>query len=127
MARIYVDATEFHTTTGLDVTEDQLRRASIAVDRALIGALYATDADGIPTDTTVLAAVKDATIAQAGALIAAEGTRVLKSASVGSASYTYADPIPGGSTLPKGGGLCPDAHAALQVAGVLPAGIDTRG
>lgn len=127
MARSYITTADYLAATGNPATEDQIRRASLAVDRALIGAIYATDTDGIPTDAGVLAAVKDATLAQVAAVATAEGTRTLKSASIGSASYTYADPIPGGRTLPAGGGLCPDAYAALQVAGVLPAGVDIRG
>lgn len=123
----YVTSDEFFAATEVQTTPDQLQRASLAVDRALIGALYDTDADSVPTNAAVLQAVKDATTAQARAIVAAEGAQVLKSASIGSASYAYADPIRGGITLPAGGGLCPDALAALQVAALLPVGVITYG
>ncbi len=118
---IYATTTD---TTG--VSEDQLERASLAVDKALIGALYDTDNDGAPTDPDVVDALKRATIFQARAIAAAE-VPSLKSASIGSASYSYADRIPDGLTLPAGGGLCPDASAALQLAGLTPAGVIVYG
>lgn len=40
-------------------------RASLAVDKALVGAIYATDTDGLPTDTTLIEVFRDATCAQA--------------------------------------------------------------
>lgn len=42
-----------------------LRSASLLVDRALIGAIYSTDTDGVATDATVLEALSDATCTQA--------------------------------------------------------------
>lgn len=118
----------YATTTDTDLaTEDQLERASLAVDKALIGALYDTDNDGLPTDTTVAEALKKATILQARAIAAVDAGPALKSASVGSASYSYADRIPDGLTLPAGGGLCPDAESVLQLAGLTPAGVSIYG
>jgi len=118
MARVYVTAAEYG-----DATDDQLARASLAVDRALIGAIYDTDSNGMPTDADVLAAIKRATIAQARAIAAVDGGPLLKSASIGSASYSYDTRTPDGLTLPAGGGLCPDAAAELQLAGLTPTGV----
>lgn len=118
----------YATTTDTDLaTEDQLERASLAVDRALIGALYDTDSTGMPTDPKILAALKQATIFQARAIAAVDAGPGLKSSSLGSASYSYADRIPDGITLPAGGGLCPDAESVLQLAGLTPAGVIVYG
>ena len=76
-----------------------LRSASLLVDRALIGAIYTTDDDGVATDATVLQALQDATCAQAatwaalgidptgGAAGATAGQVVRKS--IGSATVEY--------------------------------------
>jgi hypothetical protein len=40
-------------------------RASLAIDKALVGAIYTTDVDGLPTDAALLEVFKDATCAQA--------------------------------------------------------------
>jgi hypothetical protein len=40
-------------------------RASMAVEKALVGAIYDTDVTGMPTDTTLVEVFKDATCAQA--------------------------------------------------------------
>lgn len=108
-------------------TEDQIRRASLAVDEALIGAIYEVDADGMPTDTVLLQATKDACMAQVAALAAAETSPTLTAASIGSASYSFAAKIPDGLTLPAGGGLCADAARFLQIAGLSPVGVITYG
>jgi hypothetical protein len=44
-------------------------RASMAVDKALVGAIYDTDSTGMPTDTTLVEVFKDATCAQARPLV----------------------------------------------------------
>lgn len=46
-----------------------LARASHVIDRALTAAIYEVDVDGMPTDDTVLAALRDATCAQARQLV----------------------------------------------------------
>ena len=122
MSRIY--ATSANTDKA---TDDQLVRASLAVDRALIGALYDTDAAGMPTDTEIAEALKQATILQGRAIALVDQGPALKSASLGSSSYSYADRIPDGLTLPAGGGLCPDAATVLQLAGLTPAGVIVYG
>lgn len=127
MARIYATPLEVGAV-GVEASADQCRRASLAVDTALIGAWYDTDDDGMPTDAAVLEAVKQAAIAQCRAIIANEATdQPLKSASIGGASYTYADRADSGLTLPTGGGLCADAANELRVAGVLPVGVVSYG
>lgn len=128
MARSYVTPLEVVAVGAVTATADHIRRASLAVDAALVGAIYDTDEDGLPTDTTVLDAIKGATIAQCRAIIANEATtQPLKSASIGGASYTYADRADSGLALPKGGGLCADAANELRVAGVLPIGVVSYG
>jgi hypothetical protein len=122
---MYASIDDFGDVT---VTEDQIRRASLAVDRALIGALYATDDQGMPTDPDVVEALRDATVAQTRAIASTEtGGPALKSATIGRASYTYVDATPGGLTLPAGGRLCPDATTILQLASLVPAGVEVRG
>lgn len=128
MARQYISADVFQAETGLEVTPDVLCRASLAVDAALIGAMYDTGTDGTPTDADVLAALGSAASYQARAIVANEAAvQPLKSASLGGASYTYADRADTGLTIPKGGGLCPAAVAVLRVAGLLPVGVVSYG
>lgn len=123
---LYATSDEYQDAVGQNATDRQLADASLAVDKALIGAIYNTDSDGLPTDPNLLAAMKRATIAQARAIISASA-QTLKSASIGSASYSYADPIPNGITLPAGGGLCPDALTELQLVGLTPTGVIING
>lgn len=40
-------------------------RASLSIEKALVGAIYDTDVTGMPTDTTLIGVFKDATCAQA--------------------------------------------------------------
>jgi len=42
----------------------QLARAALEIDYALMGARYAVDINGLPTDATVIAALRDASTAQ---------------------------------------------------------------
>lgn len=41
-----------------------LTRASLVIDDALVGAVYAVDVDGMPTDSVVVGALRDAVCAQ---------------------------------------------------------------
>jgi hypothetical protein len=66
MARVYA--------TSTDYTPEQLRLASSLVDVLLRGVVYATDADGMPTDPDVAQAMSDATLAIAGELDATGAT-----------------------------------------------------
>ncbi len=44
-------------------------RASQSVDKALVGAIYDTDVNGLPIDTVLIAALRDATCAAARPLV----------------------------------------------------------
>jgi hypothetical protein len=44
-------------------------RASLAIDKALVGARYEVDDDGLPTDADLVTALKEATCAQARLLV----------------------------------------------------------
>lgn len=76
-----------------------LRSASLLVDRALIGAVYATDSTGKATDAAVLTALADATCAQADTWqalridpakgAADDSVKPVTSKSIGSATITY--------------------------------------
>lgn len=117
--RAYVTATEFTAATGSTATHYQIQRASLTIDEALVGMVYATDSVGLPTEAEVLQAIKDATVAQLVALTTAEASAGhLKAASIGSASYTLDAPTATGTALPSGGGLCEDAGRILRRAGL---------
>ena len=63
----YATATDFTNYTGQTATADTprlLQRASDALDARLIGAYYAADVNGLPTDATQLQALNNATCAQ---------------------------------------------------------------
>ncbi len=68
-APVYATAGEYAEFTGEPVPGDfnpkVLVRASRRIDRVLIGAIYATDDTGMPTDPKVLEAIREATCAQA--------------------------------------------------------------
>lgn len=79
-----------------------LARATDDIDSALVGAHYNVDADGFPTDTAVIEALRDATCAQAVWRTPTADQQRLNPAAV---------------TSP---GLCPEAANKLQLAGLLP-------
>lgn len=97
-----------------------LARASEILDGALIGAVYKTDATtGMPTDTDVVDALRNATCAQVQFMaVVQDETGALagfSSVSVGGVSYT--------TNTGSGSGpnrLAPQAVTVLQVAGLLP-------
>lgn len=69
MARVYATFADYVTWSGDQITspprvEWLLARASEDIDRALIGAVYPVDANGMPTDATDVETFKDATCAQ---------------------------------------------------------------
>ena len=69
MAPVYATPAELATWLGLAEPPagavTALRDASLDVDRLLIGAVYATDADGKPTGERIAGILRDATCAQA--------------------------------------------------------------
>ena len=97
-----------------------LRRASEVIDRALIGAVYGTDANGMPTDAGVLDVFMRATCAQTQFILANNDPANVKSqyssTSMGGVSQTRAAAAQNQVFPP----LAPAAAGILQVAGVLP-------
>lgn len=108
-----------------------LRAASLRVREATKTAWYSTGVTGLPTDTTVAQAFRDATCVHAAALATAgldpsaggvlTKAGVATSKSVGSASVSYADAKSAADAkaalLTT---LCPDAALILQQAGLMP-------
>ncbi|PSK95774.1 hypothetical protein CLV30_12826 [Haloactinopolyspora alba] len=107
-----------------------LRSASLLVRRKTRTAVYATDADGYPSDTGLRQAFTDATCAQAASWAAAGidptgGTAGAKqtavtSKGIGSASLSYAGGAAAADARARAlDTLCPDAATVLVTAGVL--------
>jgi hypothetical protein len=97
-----------------------LRRASEVIDVALVGAVYATDADSMPTDPSVIDTFMRATCAQTGFELANNDPNLVKdqfsSTNVGGVSLTRAAATTARALPP----LAPRAAAVLRTAGVLP-------
>lgn len=101
-----------------------LAQASRAVDTLIVAAVYTVDNDQLPTDPDILAATRDATIAQArysNARGDGEGTgETWSSVGIGSATLTRGS----GSSAANTGGLSPRfspvANDILRGAGLLP-------
>lgn len=124
--RAYMTTADYQTMTGKTVTEDMLKRASLTVDDALMGAVYAVDSQGIPTDSDVLDAVRWAIVWQVDALTRADSRESsasalggkITSAKIGSASYNV-DPSPVWGDLDAvPGELCTRAALTLRTAGL---------
>ena len=62
-----VDEWASHAGMGapMEIPPRIMARASLAIDKALIGARYEVDEDGLPTDAILVEALRDATCAQA--------------------------------------------------------------
>lgn len=108
----------------------QLREASLVIDEALLGAIYDTDTAGMPTATTVVEALRDATCAQvawwsetgdvSGAVAASPWT------SVSAGSVSLSGRAPGGGSAPRtpsGREIAPSALTHLRLAGLTPGAI----
>ena len=101
-----------------------LRDASLTIDGLLIGAVYATDADGKPTDERVAGILRDAVCAQAafkpkGSNAPAPEGGKLASVKVDKVSKTYA-------VSPTTGAVVEDVYSAqavslLRIEGLIPA------
>lgn len=134
MARVYASETDYQAWSGessATVPAPTLARASLAVDKALIGAWYSTNETGMPIEAKIVAALKDATCAQIRAirkLETAGGDGIpgkVTSASIGSANYTIeAGPDPD-EILSSG--ISRTADDILTVEGLLPVHVITRG
>ncbi|MFT4189870.1 MAG: hypothetical protein QM621_15005 [Aeromicrobium sp.] len=113
-------------TTSVSVA--LLDAASRDVDELLIGAVYDTDHEGLPTRTSIVKALREAACAQAQWLDAigdddgAGAAQAVKSASLGSASYTIDGASQPGAGAATGSGrlIGGGAVSILRVAGLLP-------
>ena len=125
-ARVYAAIGDYRANTGDTTTPDirvtvLLRQASAAIDRAMIGAVYATDlVTLLPTDATVIDIFNRATCAQAKFIQALgddDGVQGrLDAVSIGGISIHRA-PGTTGQALPP---LGPQALQILQSEGALP-------
>lgn len=97
-----------------------LRRASEVIDRALVGARYAVDANGMPTDPGILNVFTRATSAQAEFMLANNDPANVKSqyasTNVGGVSGTRTASAQGQAFPP----LAPGAAQVLHTVGALP-------
>lgn len=126
--RAYASTTQLAEHLGEAPPDDAARllgRASQAVDRLLLTAVYDVDDDGLPTDPAVAAALAEATCAQVewwGEVGDSAGTgavTALAGAQIGSVK------LPGGGGGAAAGGVpeyAPDAVSALRRAGLLQRG-----
>jgi len=125
-ARVYATIADYRANTGDAVTPDArvtvlLQMASAAIDRAMIGAVYAVDATTLlPTDATVIDIFTRATCAQAQFVLALDDdTGVqgrLEAVSIGGISIRRAPGTTGQAEPPLG----PQALQILQIEGALP-------
>lgn len=108
------------TWTPANRVQVTLRRASQTIDRALIGARYAVDASGMPTDPGIISVFMRATCAQAEFMIANNDPANVKSqyasTNVGGVSGTRTASAQGQVFPP----LAPGAAEVLHTVGALP-------
>lgn len=108
------------TWTPASLVTTALRRASEVLDMYLIGAVYATDADSMPTDAGVIDVFMRATCAQSQFMLAANDPAWIKpmysSVSMGGVTQTRAASAQNQGVPP----LAPMAAVILRTAGVLP-------
>lgn len=102
-----------------DVVSTMIQRATEAMDHYLIGAVYAVNANGMPTDPMLIDVLSRATSAQCQFMLADNDPTGVKrqytNTSMGGVSTTRA-PGATGLTFPP---LAPQAAAILHTAGVL--------
>jgi hypothetical protein len=125
--RLYADAdayaAEFPGTAPANL-DKLLRNASRAVDVLLVGVLYDTDVDGMPTDDDVAAAMSEATCAiaaEAAALgtLDAGSTQTYESVSIGNVSLQNLQGA-SDSDSPSVGGMLIPAVALLALNSIGP-------
>ncbi|MER8086614.1 hypothetical protein ABTZ57_16125 [Streptomyces sp. NPDC094048] len=124
MPRVYATPDQLADATGQPAPPDAerlLRRASEDVDDALKTAVYRTDAEGMPTDPAIVAALADATVAQVEYVTAQGGDDTgaagqWDSVSIGPVAMSGRRGGPVGSAVDIG----PRALRALARAGLLP-------
>ena len=128
------DLTDWTETTAPDNATQLLRTASLLVRKATLTARYATDTTGLPTETLVAQAFRDATCAHAAAMDAANinplaGGAVTTAATatskkVGSAQVEYAGSAAAAAARAElAECLAPEAQAILQHAGLVPSAV----
>ncbi|MEV5086875.1 hypothetical protein AB0N18_02810 [Streptomyces griseoincarnatus] len=123
--RVYATPEQFTAWTGQQPPADierLLARASEDVDAALVTAVYATDALGMPTDPRVIQALADATCAQVEYQQATgdDGTGAAgRWGSVSLGPVSLGDRRDG-PTAAGDVDLAPRAHRTLRGAGLLP-------
>ena len=129
--RAYMTLAEFQSLSGNSTTEDMIKRATLQVENALVGVVYAVTSQGIPSDADTLEAVRWAIIYQVQSLerfdqrVANADSRtsqfggVLTSAGIGSANFTITE---GGAIRTdldsEPGMLCIRSRMTLQTAGL---------
>lgn len=122
---VYASVAQYRAWSRDQVTPDAmietaLMRGTEQIDVALVAAVYATDADGMPTDPALANVLARATSAQAQYIIAANDDPGIKreysSISAGGVTYTRA-PGTTALALPP---LAPQALAILRVSGIQP-------
>lgn len=123
--RVYADTTDLANWLGAAPPDNATRllaRASSVIDDALLTAVYATGADGMPTDSAVIAALRNATCAvvewweSTGDELGS--TVDWQSASAGDVSISRNSNS--GSTQVRADSLPPRALGELIRAGLLP-------
>lgn len=136
MAPTYATTQELANELGVDLDDlpanaaNLLRKASRHVDYALIGAIFETDDNGIPTDSQANEAIKNATLAQVSYWLSGHGDEhgesSYQSVSIGSVSLQQkqnTDSSKGGTNAP----LAPQAMFELSTSGLLPISPLVRG
>lgn len=125
---VYATVAAYRAWSGDQLTPDamvtvKLQRASEDIDGATIAAVYAVNANGMPTDAMVIDAFSRACCAQVQWLLAnnddAEVKRQYTSSNVGGVSVTRA----AGAVMPVFPLLGPRAASILHTAGVLPSAV----
>lgn len=131
MARVYATPEEYAAWLTPDVATPvppagaarALRAASGRIDELLIAAVYDTDDDGLPTDTDVAEALKEATCAQAdyqqttGDPYSTGAAGQWASVGIGSVSLAKGQ-VKGGGTVVST--YSSEAEGILQRAGLIP-------
>jgi hypothetical protein len=106
--------------TPASVITPALRRASEVLDLHFIGAVYAVNADGLPTDPPVIDAFMRACCAQCQYEVAQNDPALIKSQYVTTAMGGVSQTRAGAFTAQTMPPLSPRAAAIMRVAGILP-------
>ena len=124
MARVYATADDVINWIGdyppanVDIL---LARASLVVEELVMGVVYDTDVNGLPTDTTAIAALRDAVCAQVAwwvPAIPAAGDCGSEDGWPRMARASRPDPTVGGKLARPD--VAPDVGRILHVAGMFP-------